>query len=377
MRILATSAPNQGHFYPMVPLLWALRGAGHDVRVAVAGDFATTAATTGLPVMQLGGELNIGQLGGSGPAQQGADIQSLVDHVIGYYIPLAVRSVAPTVKLVDSWLPDLVIHTGWEFAGPIAAARRGIPTILHGWGMAQPPQLDAPVTEALTGLHRDWDLPERLPAPLKRVDVCPPTLQVGRTGADVLPMACVPYSGSAVVPGWLTEPRSGRRVCVTLGNAPIKGDHDNVMRTVLKGLSQVDAQILVATGDHLADLDGLPSNMRAVRGLPLSVLLSDCDLVIHHGGAGSALATLAHGLPALALPQMCVQYQHADRIAEVGAGLRLHPEQAEAEAIEAAVTGLLSEASSARETAAAIQTEMRSRPRAADVVTFIEAAMGV
>ena len=34
MRVLITSAPMHGHLFPLVPLAWALRAAGHEVLVA-------------------------------------------------------------------------------------------------------------------------------------------------------------------------------------------------------------------------------------------------------------------------------------------------------------------------------------------------------
>src|SRR5947199_2203347 len=54
MRILFTTAPLQGHFFPLVPLAWAARLRGHDVLVAVADDFVPTAETSGLPVVGVG-----------------------------------------------------------------------------------------------------------------------------------------------------------------------------------------------------------------------------------------------------------------------------------------------------------------------------------
>ncbi len=38
MRILFTTFPSPSHHFPMVPLEWAARAAGHDVRVASAPD---------------------------------------------------------------------------------------------------------------------------------------------------------------------------------------------------------------------------------------------------------------------------------------------------------------------------------------------------
>lgn len=49
MRVLFTTAPLPGHLYPMVPLAWALRAAGHQVLVAAPENFSETVVATGLP----------------------------------------------------------------------------------------------------------------------------------------------------------------------------------------------------------------------------------------------------------------------------------------------------------------------------------------
>jgi len=48
MKILATSCPNQGHLFPMLPTLWALRNAGHEVLVAVPDRFVLLVPATHL-----------------------------------------------------------------------------------------------------------------------------------------------------------------------------------------------------------------------------------------------------------------------------------------------------------------------------------------
>ena len=50
MRVLVVSAPGVGHVFPMVPLTWALRAAGHDVLVATSSD-GLAVAEAGLPVV--------------------------------------------------------------------------------------------------------------------------------------------------------------------------------------------------------------------------------------------------------------------------------------------------------------------------------------
>jgi UDP:flavonoid glycosyltransferase YjiC (YdhE family) len=376
VRIMATSCPNHGHFYPMVPLLWALRGAGHDVLVAMPGKFADVAAAAGLPATSLGDDIYIGDLGRhrDNPATQGASTDDLIEHVLEYYVPLTHRVVARTVEIAESWRPDLIVHPSWEYAAPIAAARLGVPALYHSWGLTPPQELDRPIADALTPLHRRWDLPDGVPGSWQWIDVCPPSLASHASSTDALPMTYMPYNGSGVVPPWLLERSAGARICVTLGNIPIMGQHTNVLASVLAALRQVDAEIVIAASDNLEHLGELPKLSKLVRGLPLSQLLPSCDVVVHHGGSGSAMTAIVNGLPQLVLPQMCVQYQHAERIAEVGAGLRLHPLEATVDSILAAITSLLTDPAP-RAAAKRLQAETTARPRPAQIANLLESAV--
>jgi UDP:flavonoid glycosyltransferase YjiC (YdhE family) len=53
-----------------------------------------------------------------------------------------------------------------------------------------------------------------------------------------------------------------------------------------------------------------------------------CDLVVHHGGAGTAYACLLAGVPAVCLPQMGDQFRNADLLAAAGVCLVSKPEDA-------------------------------------------------
>src|SRR3954466_4054838 len=160
MKVLVTSCPNKGHFYPMIPLLWALRSAGHHVVVAMPRSMAGVTATAGVSAISLGDDVPLAELvpdHANRPAQN-ASVESLAEHVADYYGPLAERHVGRLFEIAERWQPDVIMHTSWEYAGPIVAARLGIPTVRHGWGLMLPPEVDELVHERLAYLYRDWGL---------------------------------------------------------------------------------------------------------------------------------------------------------------------------------------------------------------------------
>ncbi len=374
MKILATSCPNQGHLFPMLPTLWALRNAGHDVLVALPDRFAQVAVAAGLPATSIADDFYLGDLGAE-KASQGASTSDLIDHVIDYYVPATKLTVQKTVDLAETWRPDMVMCTDWEYSGPIAAALLGIPTVLHGWGMLAQPELKQPIADALAPVHHEWGLNNGAPEHWRTIDNCPPSLQWTAPPENAIASRYVPYNGSGAMEPWLFHKAEVPRVLVTLGNVPIKGDHAHVLRRTIQALLPFDIEVVIAAGDHLSvdQLGEVPHRTRLIRGLPLSHVVPTCDAVIHHGGAGSVMAATIAGVPQLGLPQMCVQYQHADRIAEVGAGLVLHPEHASVEAITASVEALL-EDKCMRATVRRLQVENASRPRLDQVVQLLESA---
>ena len=54
MKFLFTTNPLLGHLLPMVPLIRAVRAAGHEVRVATGADLAPAVHRHGFPVWAVG-----------------------------------------------------------------------------------------------------------------------------------------------------------------------------------------------------------------------------------------------------------------------------------------------------------------------------------
>ncbi|MGW7578886.1 hypothetical protein [Streptomyces sp. NPDC054765] len=57
MRVLFVTLAASPHFFVQVPLAWALRAAGHEVRVASQPDLMDTITAAGLPATPVGPRL--------------------------------------------------------------------------------------------------------------------------------------------------------------------------------------------------------------------------------------------------------------------------------------------------------------------------------
>ncbi|MEV4320385.1 nucleotide disphospho-sugar-binding domain-containing protein [Actinocrispum sp. NPDC049592] len=373
MKILATSAPSEEHLYPMLPTLWALRNAGHDVLVALPAQLAKITAATGLPATRVSDDITICFGSRSG---QDATVGDLVGHIVGHYVPVTEQTVDRTVAIAEVWQPDLVVCSDFEYSGPIAAAAIGVPTVLHGRGMLPHPAIAAPVAEALLPLHRKWGLHDGAPDHWKIIDNCPPSLQWTTPPTNAIAGRYVTFHSPGELPSWIFDEPEAPRVLVTMSNEPLVEDRAKLLRRIMQALLPLDIEAIVATGDKLEldRLTELPRRTRITHGLPLSHLVPTCSVVINDGAASSVMAAAIDGVPQLGLPQVSGQYQHADRIAEIGAGIAIDPEQATVPAISDATSTLLSELGQ-RAIARRLQVENGGQPRLDEVVQVLERAM--
>ena len=160
---------------------------------------------------------------------------------------------------------------------------------------------------------------------------------------------------------------AGDAVYLTLGT--IFNDKPDVFRTVLDGLASLPHEVIVTTGPG-ADptrLGDWPSRVRITDFVPQEQLLPHCRLVISHGGAGSVLGALRHGLPQLVLPQGADNDFNAAAVRAAGAGLSLGPVEVTAATVADAVTRLLTEPAHAA-AASRVAAEIRTMPAPDEVL---------
>jgi UDP:flavonoid glycosyltransferase YjiC (YdhE family) len=119
---------------------------------------------------------------------------------------------------------------------------------------------------------------------------------------------------------------------------------------LLTALAELDIELIATlSAAQLAAVPDLPANVRAVEFVPLNELLPTCAAVIHHGGFGTVMNVLAHGVPTLTIP--APWWDEADlgrHLAEGGAGITLDAGALTAGGVRAALERLLSDASFTR-----------------------------
>ncbi|MEV0219872.1 nucleotide disphospho-sugar-binding domain-containing protein [Streptomyces sp. NPDC050704] len=375
------------HLAPLVPLTWALRAAGHEVLVACQPDVVATARRAGLCVAVVGDAYDdVGRRRREGqPVGAGPD--AVPDAAPG---PSKAAGSPPWPKLARKWReridqvldpctdvarrwrPDLIVADPLEFAAPLVAGELGIDYVHHRWGV-----------DAL-GDER-WQYAERalsdvsgarlsggLPQPSLVLDPCPPGLQAPdlSRGAGI---RFVPFNGSGSRPA--PAPRRGTRVCVCFGTRTVALGGADVVRRTLRALAGPGAPEEVVVAGAGAELGELPDGVRLLGSVPLHLFLSECSLVVHHGGAGTTLTSTAFGLPQLVLPQAPYLVEHGQRLSDRGAGVLLGAGEQGTEEIRGAVADLLSHPGpglAARELA----EEMAAMPSPGSWVTPLKELVG-
>ena len=271
MRIIVASRPDRAYFFGMVPTAWALRAAGHEVRIAVQPPMVEEAVETGLTVMPLGG----GTVGGGEPWSGGKDLW-----------------VNDLVAFCREWEPDLVLWEASTYEGAVAAQASGA---AHGRFLSGPDTRPSPAP------LRKWmdETVQRLgltPTPSLfsgHFSVCTlPEGLAGRSPRGGVPRLCVrpvPYRGAASLPSWARGSTQGVRVLVdgaSWTRSP-QGTEALARAVALPGVETV----FLPSGTAEAG-PPLPEGVRTAEASSLHLLLETASAVVH-GGSHDVVCTAA------------------------------------------------------------------------------------
>ncbi|WP_433799783.1 glycosyltransferase [Actinomycetospora sp. CA-084318] len=99
-----------------------------------------------------------------------------------------------------------------------------------------------------------------------------------------------------------------------------------IYHVALAAVAELPARVLLTTGHGGGDLPVPPGpHVHVARWVPQADVLARASAVVCYGGSGTVLGALTAGVPLVVTPLFADQPVNADRIAAVGAGVRVGP----------------------------------------------------
>ncbi|WJK38223.1 DUF1205 domain-containing protein [Solwaraspora sp. WMMA2056] len=392
LRVLMTSWAWSSHYLPLVPLGWALRAAGHDVRVASQPALAPVITDSGQVAVAVGPDLDHTEVhrrvmagltltgvpaapaAGESMRHWAPARQDRVRRVFGVFNAYAEAMLDDLLAYARWWRPDLVVFDPTTYAGPVVAAALGVPAVRHIHGVDVTYQARDVIGGYVAALADRLGLVDVDPLGTVTVDPCPPRMQIPDP-LRRLPVRYLPYNGPAVLPDWLHAPAHRRRICLTWGTSTTRltGPDTVTLPTVLAAAAGLDVEVVVAVTRRDAEaLGDVADNVRVAPDLPLHLVLPSCAALVHQGGNGTLLTGVWHGVPQLVLPRLPDQRFHTDRFVATGAGLALPAEAVTVAAVRAALVELL-DGTAYRARAGQLRDESWAMPTPAAIVADLAA----
>jgi hypothetical protein len=284
------------------------------------------------------------------------------------------RMAGAVPDIIRAFRPDLVLRDETDLGTTIAAELLDVPVACHlvlASGLLMRPELVAPRLDAVRaehGLPPDREL-IRLTSGLVLTDA-PPSF---RSPESPLPLSPTYYRSAAATP--MAASRAGRpTIYVTLGTIFNQASGD-LFERLLAGLADLNVDIVatVGAGTDPADLGTQPARVRVERFLPQDDVLPGADMVVSHGGSGSLMATLAHGLPSLLLPLGADQPHNAMRAEELGVAATLDAASVKPEEVGTRAREVLADCAML-ERCIAVADELQTLPSSPAAVAALEEA---
>lgn len=360
MRALIVTTPQAGHINPLCPLTRALLDQGDEVFWAAGEDPGGVITSIGAEVCRVGRTVPewMDELARRVRGRPGDGVAR--GRLMHYMVPRLFGEIGATdmidglIELGQRIAPDVVIFDTAAYAAPLAAHLLGVPSVHHLKGPVPPADVVELVNDAVASLWLSFGADPPQFAGLYRgttIKVLPPALDARKVPAGkVLAMRSVDLPARK-------GSRSSERPLVyfTLGTV-FSARGLEMFRAVIDALTPEPVELVVTVGDAVdpTSLGPTASNVRIERFVPQADLLPDCTVVIHHGGAGTMMGALVHGVPQLVLPQGADNLVNARLVEGAGAGAIIDADSLTAETVLQGFHGVLGgEVRAAAEQAAA------------------------
>jgi UDP:flavonoid glycosyltransferase YjiC (YdhE family) len=381
--MLFTFAGGNGHFAPLVPIARAAASAGHAVAFAGQPAMVAEVEAAGFSMFATGGSTVTGDttIAALLPLDVEREDRALRE---GYAGRTARARAGALLSLCTEWKPDLLVCDEIDFGCMVAAEQLGLPyatvLVIAAGSFVRHSLLAEPLgrLRAAHGLPPDPEL-----AMLSRYLVLAPFPPSYRDPAFPLPPTAhslrplAPAAAeSDTAPAWSGQIEGAPLVYFTLGTV-FNLESGDLFQRVLAGLRDLPINVIATVGREIdpAELGPQPANIRLERYIPQSAILPHCAAVVSHGGSGSVIGALAHGLPSVLIPIGADQPLNAARCAALGVGLELDAIAATPESVSAAVAAVLNDPSY-RRAAERMRDEIAALPGPEYAVGLLERLVG-
>jgi UDP:flavonoid glycosyltransferase YjiC (YdhE family) len=378
MRILFTFAGGSGHLEPLISIARAAEATGHTIAFAGRPWMIPQVEALGFAASATGSDVGLTpQRLALKPVDLEGDMRAVGD---GFGRRIARERAADILPLCTQWRPDLLVCEEMDFGAMVVAERLAL---LHATVLVSATgafvRTDV-VAEALNEVRADHGLPpDPHLAMLSRYLVLAPFPRSLRDPACPLPatahalrLVTCDAGRLDAAPSWITHLDTRSTVYFTLGTI-YNMESGDLFNRVIGGLRDLPINLIVTVGRDMdpRELGRQPANVHVERYVPHAALLPQCHLVVSHGGSGSVVDALAHGLPMVLLPMGADQPLNAARCEALGVALVLDAVTTTPQAVREAVSRVLAD-STYRQTAERIRDEIASLPGPQHAVTLLE-----
>ena len=378
MRLLVSVGSATGHLRPVIPISVESKRRGHELLV-VAGRVARAETEAfGLDFADVP-ELSPAEQMAFRRSLEQAPIEERPAAVLGMFFRRAEMVTPKLIEIVDSWKPDLILRETLAWAAVFAGDLKDIPVASFDFNPRPGSFLAPRIGDRFAGFRKQLGLPadpdlETLDRWLTLVgappewfaaDTLPATAHLIRPSDPDAPAG---ESIDALFEAFDDRPVVYATLGTTFNAAP------GVWPMLLEGLATIDANVIATIGRDLdpTQFGPQPSNVRVVPFASQALILPRCSAVLAHGGYGSLMGALSHGLPIVSVPLAASDNQtNAARLEELGAGIAIREVSRSSRNVAAAVTRVLVEPNY-RAAARRLAESIRALPTTADTVDLLE-----
>lgn len=379
-----------GHVNPSLEVIRELVARGHRVSYAIPASFAEKVAATGAEPVIYTSTLPMDD----DPEAWGTE---MVDN-LEPFLADGTQSLPQLAEAFENDRPDLVISDITSYPAPILAHRWGVPYIQLSPNMVAwegyDEEVAAPQDARLAKSERGRDYLARFQAwldendmnlplgrfvvhPDRAIVLIPRALQLFADRVDESVYTFVgACQGERADQGEWERPAGAEKVLlVSLGSANTKQpDFYRACVEAFGGLPGWHVVLQIGKFVDPCELGEIPGNVEVRSWVPQLAILKKADAFITHAGAGGSQEGLATGTPMVAVPLLADQFGNADMLVSLGVARRLSAEEATAEALREAVTGLVADPEVARR-GEEIKRDMAKEGGTRQAADIIEAAL--